>query len=248
MRYLPPALPVLATLVFCGAAAAADLAPRVAEPVAPAAATFSWTGFYAGLHAGAAFNKADTSAGAFDGLGRLDEKLDSTGFVGGVHVGYNQQFDGGFVVGIEGDIDYRNLNKKKAVPGDSFPAPGGGDVDASAYRKIESDWQGSLRARAGYAIGNILPYLTAGVAFSDEKYTDGQATTGYSSFRHENSTVIGWTAGAGVEYAMTDNWLVRGEVRYTDFGSKSFRFSDDDDRTTVKLREISTTLGVSYKF
>jgi outer membrane immunogenic protein len=30
---------------------------------------------------------------------------------------------------------------------------------------------------------------------------------------------VGWTAGGGIQYAVTDNWWVFGEYRYTNFGS-----------------------------
>ena len=31
----------------------------------------------------------------------------------------------------------------------------------------------------------------------------------------------GWDIGAGLEYAITDNWTIRGEYRHYDFGSVS---------------------------
>jgi outer membrane immunogenic protein len=221
MRFALAALLLTSTSAF-----AADLAPRAVEPAAPIVApVYNWTGFYAGLHAGAVFGNAKVTAPGFIG----SETFRNTGFIGGVHAGYNQQFDGGFVLGAEGDFDYTSLSKSKNYIGGSD--------------KFESEWQGSIRARAGYAIDNLLPYVTAGVAFGDEKLKATDAVLGsYSS----SKTVAGWTAGAGLEYAIDPNWIVRGEVRYTDFGKQNFNFAGE--RLKVRFDEVTTQLGVSYKF
>jgi outer membrane immunogenic protein len=209
---------------------AADLAPQPVEPAVPVVLPYSWTGFYVGLHAGAIFTNSSARVG---GVNFND--LDDTAFIGGAHAGYNYQFDGGFVVGLEGDIDYTSLDK------DTSSVLGGVLFTAN----IKSEWQGSIRARVGYAFDRFLPYITGGVAFGDEKFT---AVQSIPFARISNSdTRTGWTIGGGLEYAVTDNWLVRGEVRYTDFGHNSFTAAGVVP-VRVKLNEVSTTLGVSYKF
>ncbi|WP_404989697.1 outer membrane protein [Brucella pseudogrignonensis] len=40
----------------------------------------------------------------------------------------------------------------------------------------------------------------------------------------DKETVTGWTIGAGVNYAVTDNVIVHFEYRYTDFYRKDFDF------------------------
>ena len=218
-------LALAALLLTSTSALAADLAPQPVEPAAPVVApVYSWTGFYAGAHVGALFPDAkvtDPSVG-------YSQKFDDVGFIGGLHAGYNEQFNGGFVIGLEGDIDYTSLSQTKDLVG-------GTD-------KFESDWQGSIRARAGYAFDNILPYVTGGVAFADEKFS----STGALGSVSQSKTVTGWTAGGGVEYAIDPNWIVRGEVRYTDFGKQNF--SGLGPTAKVRFNEVSTTLGVSYKF
>ena len=89
-------LALAALLLTSTSAFAADLAPQAVEPVAPVVApVYNWTGFYAGVHAGAAI-----------GQGKVGSvKLNGTGFLGGVHAGYNSQFDGGFVVGLDLYVD-----------------------------------------------------------------------------------------------------------------------------------------------
>jgi outer membrane immunogenic protein len=209
-------------VALSSSAFAADLAPQPVEPVVPTVLPFSWTGFYAGVHAGADFGKAEVRVPAVP----VRADFDGTGFLGGAHAGYNAQFDGGFVVGLEGDIDYSSLSKTK---------------DLGAIVKFRNEWQGSIRARAGYAFDRFLPYLTGGVAFGDVKFTSNGITA-------VSDTRVGWTVGGGVEYAVTDNWLVRAEVRYVDLGEKSTFIAPAGVRAKTSFESVNATLGVSYKF
>ena len=213
-------LALAALLLTSTSAFAADLAPQAVEPVAPVVApVYNWTGFYAGVH-----------AGALIGQGKVDHaKFDGAGFLGGVHAGYNAQFDGGWVVGLETDIDYSSVKKSKAVT----------DGDIVTRATLKNEWQGSTRARFGYAFDNILPYVTGGVAY-------GNVKTSIAGVGSKTHTRVGWTAGAGVEYAIDQNWIVRGEVRYTDFGKQNINILGD--RVKTRFNETTTELGVSYKF
>jgi outer membrane immunogenic protein len=213
-------------------AVAADLAPQPVEPVVPIVLPYSWTGFYVGAHAGAVFSNASANAG----ITRFND-FDDTGFIGGAHAGYNYQFPSNFVIGLEGDIDYTSLNKDYSF----------NDLAGTAlHATVESQWQASIRARVGYAFDRFLPYLTGGVAFGDQKYDVRGTLAGVPIVFSNSNTRTGWTVGGGLEYAVTDNWLVRGEVRYTDFGTDSSNVAGLRGR--VKFNEVSTTLGVSYKF
>ncbi|MGJ4857491.1 outer membrane protein [Labrys sp. La1] len=204
---------------------AADLGYATAEPIAPVA-PYSWTGFYVGAHAGAAFGNAKITSS--DGY---RQGFNNVGFVGGLHAGYNYQFDNHIVVGLEGDIDYSSLSKTRH-----------GIAAATPYAvRFKSEWQGSVRGRLGYAFDRFLPYLTAGVAFADEKYRV-TVPAGVSS---QSTTRVGWTVGAGLEYAIDENWSVRGEVRYSDFGKWRLRGNPSGK---VRFNETTALLGVSYKF
>ncbi|WP_448950785.1 outer membrane protein [Labrys neptuniae] len=210
----------LCSLLLSGTSAfAADLAPTPVEPAVPVT-LYNWTGLYVGLHAGAAI-----------GQGKVDSaKFDGAGFLGGVHAGYNYEFNGGWVIGLETDFDYSSFSKSKTVV----------DATGTPFRaKFKNEWQGSTRARFGYAFDRFLPYVTGGVAYGNEKIS----VAGVGS---KTETRVGWTAGAGLEYAIDNNWSVRGEVRYVDLGRKNVTIAGT--RHKARFNSTNITLGVSYKF
>ena len=108
-------------------------------------------------------------------------------------------------------------------------------------------------------------YGTGGVAFggfSSNLYLNGlnAAAIGFPiANRFFSNTRVGWTAGGGIQYAVTDNWWIFAEYRYTDFGSfkntlsNSFApggpllgkaFVDNN----IRLRENQVQAGFSYRF
>jgi outer membrane immunogenic protein len=65
-----------------------------------------------------------------------------------------------------------------------------------------------------------------------------------------SKTAVGWTADGGLEYAFDDNWIVRGEVRYTEYGGRNFNFfvpGAGPLALKMPFNEVSTTLGASHK-
>ena len=85
-------------------------------------------------------------------------------------------------------------------------------VDVSGRAK----WTGAVRARAGYAVDRFLPYLAGGVAFTKYKVVIDES----GDIASDSQSLTGWTVGAGVEYAFTDQLMGRFEYRYTDFGEQ----------------------------
>ena len=230
---------VMAVALFAGAASAADLAPQAVEPVAPAYTPYDWSGPYVGVHAGYGWGREDDNQSRlFPNIqaGVAADKFDMNGFVGGAHAGYNYQIDQ-FVIGGEADIDYTDLK------GSHRYSYYGGQV--TGVLRMKSEWQGSLRLRAGYAFDNLLVYATGGVAFANGKLSDvGQFRTAYAS--SDTNTHIGWTVGLGAEYAFTQNWIGRVEVRYSDFQKKGYETANG--RVKAGWNQTTATAGVSYKF
>jgi outer membrane immunogenic protein len=197
---------------------AADLPRSYEAPAYVEPVYANWTGFYVGLNAGYGFGKSDWDVAAVS--------PNPEGFVGGVTLGYNFQ-TGLWLWGIEGDLAYSDMK---------------GSTDCFVGTcETKNSWLGTARGRFGYAgWNNWLPYITGGAAFGDVKAT--------SSFGDASKTQIGWTAGAGVEYAMWSNWSVKAEYLYVDLGSFDCGVSCSPLGDTVSFKANVVRAGVNYRF
>jgi outer membrane immunogenic protein len=148
----------------------------------------------------------------FSGVG--SENLNG-GLLGGF-VGYNWQLDNNIVLGLEGDASY-NWNEQS--------------VGLDDYK---FDTTGSVRARVGYAFDRALFYGAAG--WTGAK---GHVDTPVGS---DSATFSGWTVGAGLDYAFTDNVFGRVEYRYNDYGSKDLMGVDTDFNQNV----VGVGIGVKF--
>jgi outer membrane immunogenic protein len=197
------------------AAYAADLPPAFQpEQVVSAQSAYDWSGFYAGVNAGYGWGEVEAAlTGATE---------DMKGGIGGAQVGYNQDF-GGFVLGLEGDVQLNGLEKDL-----------GGFTASLQYF-------GTVRARAGVAMDRFMPYVTGGVAFGNGKLD--VPILGVS----DEQSHVGWAAGAGVEYAVTDNISVKGEYLYTDLGTQTYS-PNALSSADLALRFSTVRAGVNFQF
>lgn len=185
--------------------------------VEPGAAAYNWSGVYVGGAIGWASINYDEL---------VNEAMDRSdgGFAGALYAGYNFQINN-VVLGIEGDLNFRT-----AEPEDNNTNP------------FSQNLGGSLRGRLGYAVDRFMPYLTAGVAaanFEVDHDGDGDDIA--------KKTMTGYSIGAGVEWAMTDNLVVRGQYLFSDFGKDQFDFEGGHfHEYDVKVHDV--LLGVAYKF
>jgi outer membrane immunogenic protein len=234
------AIALLSTTAF-----AADLPSRRAPPVyapAPPIPVFTWTGVYVGVQAGyefgrdSAFATGTAAAGPLAGVGLASASRRENGFIGGAHIGYN--FGGllgsGIVFGIEGDVDGTSAKANYNL----------GGINVVTRDQI----QGSVRGRLGFAVDRTLFYATGGVAFGGLRNTYLNTVTGGIDTR--DHTRVGYTVGGGVEYAVTNNWSVRAEYRYTDFGTYTDVPASLGGGVAIRHREVENRIqgGVSYKF
>src|SRR5262245_59272750 len=112
MKRIAIALLTSAALVGLSQAAfAADLAVKAAPPPPPAPVP-TWTGFYIGVHGGAAWQSTPTW-NFTDPTGVLGNQsitgTSNLGAVGGLQAGYNWQVLPVWVLGVEGDISWTSL-------------------------------------------------------------------------------------------------------------------------------------------
>jgi outer membrane immunogenic protein len=242
-RWLKGVAIVALTAVGTVAAQAADLPTRKEAP-APVFVPppFTWTGFYVGLNAGGIFSSGSRSATIFDPNAGTDGAFinnsfpgglgsGQTGFIGGGQAGYNWQ-TGAFVLGVETDFQGTTLSKSFNQTGIPFSGPGVpfgllGD-NLTVNGKASLDWLGTTRGRVGFVVtpdNRLMIYATGGVAYGggSSNFSVFDATTGSVFSGSPSSTRVGWTAGAGVEYALTNNWTIRAEYLYADLGSTNFQ-------------------------
>ncbi len=225
---------ILFSVGAVASASAADLGGGMKEPVpyyAPPVSVFTWTGFYAGLQTGYAWGTADhTYSNGSSG------SSDPEGWIGGGYGGYNWQ-SGNLVLGFEADIEGGNIS-------------GTFSDGAGTFGSSDLNWQGSLRGRIGIAADRTLFYMTGGWAFGDADVS-GSTPILVAPFIASGSTsadLSGWTLGGGMEYAVTNNFTVRAEYRYTDFGDVTANFDNFSVNMPVDVQTSAIRVGAGWKF
>lgn len=247
-------------LLLATAAAAAFAAPALAAdltrqppppPYIPPPPVFTWTGVYIGGQVGGAWGAGNnlftgfTPGGAF-----IDSNIggNPSGVIGGAHLGYQVQINQ-WILGIEGSVDGSSLSKTVTV---GFPD------GTSLTANTSADVQGSIRGKLGIAWDRFMIYGTGGVAFGGFNTDLSVAGTGlagvpFFSTLSVSNTRVGWTAGGGIQYAVTPNWWVFAEYRFSDFGTlnngafpglAAGAFFNDSHR----IQENQVQAGFSYKF
>lgn len=216
---------------------------------APALAqTADWSGLYIGGSGGygeAASNSGETLVFDTDRDGQFDDQVNTTapanafspGFCDGVsngttpgtgcsgtdgeftygaRIGYDWQF-GALVVGLVGE----------AAMGDVGDALTGFSTTPASYTfQRELDYSLAARGRVGYAFDKFLVYGTAGMAWGelDRTFT---TSNGANSFTPSDPDMAeGHQIGAGMEWAMSDNFSL---------GFEYLRTSLDDDEYVVDV-------------
>jgi len=234
-------------------ALAADVAmPAYKAAAAPAA--YDWSGFYLGVTAGGGMASLPvTSMDFFVGIGAMK----SAGAVGGVHAGYNWQFTPSFLVGLEGDFNWASFKESDTTCFGSCALNLIGDRSVASSRL---DQFSTLRARFGLTSDRTLVYVTAGPAWGHIDASlaelgcpncDAGAPRAIAS---DSSFHIGIALGAGVEYALTQNWILRGEYMHLDVSTTDTVFKHASTGIPfdgVRARSTATAdlarLGISYK-
>ncbi len=130
--------------------------------------------------------------------------------------GYNYQMPNNWVLGVEGDLGMANVKS------------------SSAGGSSELRYMNTLRGRVGYAMDRTMPYVTAGYAGGTTHDDTGSTADTYHN---------GWTVGAGVEMALTDNWSAKVEGLYVRLEDKSFPGGGTSGADLGLAR-----IGLNYRF
>jgi outer membrane immunogenic protein len=221
----------LAATLASSAALAADLPSYQAVPMVSATPlAYNWTGFYIGAQTGWMWGDSSARFGAPPTRPSLNYKPD--GFVLGGFAGFNYQW-GAFVAGVEADAEWADASGSASSAALS-----------TAHGSLDMNWDGSIRGRFGAAFNRFLVYATGGAAFADADVRGGPLGGPLGSFSDTN---WGWTAGAGIEGAITNNILARVEYRYSDYGTFSGPVANGQ-RESVDLTTSVIRAGIAYKF
>ncbi|WP_375644683.1 outer membrane protein [Bartonella sp. MR100HLJHH] len=121
------------------------------------------------------------------------------------------------------------------------------DKDSLTFNHtLKQKWTGATRVRVGFSAGRVMPYIAGGIAYGQFQDILSTVITGGEPFNRTSDatkTMIGYTLGGGVDFAMTDHLVVRAEYRYSDFGKKKFK-----DEIEVKYKTNDFRAGIAYKF
>jgi outer membrane immunogenic protein len=193
---------VTAAFIPAASALAADL--DVMPPPPPVedlrTATYDWTGGYAGVLVGSACEDGEftysATGGRFLNAG--------CGWKAGALAGYNLQMDD-IVWGVEANWETTsNLTRNNQVGADF---------------KHRMPMIGRLNGRVGYAMDDTLLFMTAGGAYAQGLLYDNVSTTNTKL----KANHWGWSIGAGIEHAVTDQFRVRLDYLYTQFDNASYQ-------------------------
>ncbi len=228
------------SFILAAAVTGLFLGEAIADPAV------NWTGFYAGANLGAGWNATEQRTGVQNhtGLGNdgapqgtagfttawVTDFGSRAGFTGGLTAGYNHQISPILVLGIETDFQFADFrgdgNATTNVPPlvNNIVAHNG---SIAASQSV--DWFGTVRGRIGITspVPSYMFYATGGLAYGYTKSRfsmfDSFPSRGalFAGASAANSVDVGWTAGAGVEWAMTSKWSVKGEWLYVDLGERN---------------------------
>lgn len=206
-------------LLTVAPALAADLPSRMVTKAPAYVQIYNWTGFYIGVHGG--YGWGDLDVGGFG--------TDQSGGFAGAQVGYNWQAPGSnWVFGVELDSAWANIEESATF---------GGVTVAS-----DTNYIGSLRGRVGYAWDRTLLYVTGGLGWANNEISASAPFGGAILAFSESNTHFGYALGAGMEYAFSGPWSVKGEYVYYGLGNESYSGANAD------LSIHTVKLGLNYRF
>ena len=155
---------------------------------------------------------AGWTGGDFDNVDADSDVFDINGWQIGAALGANFSVGNGLVLGVVGDLAWADIG------------------DADDVEDFNVDWTGSLRGKLGFDGGAFLPYLTGGLAVA------------HADWAGVDNTHLGWTVGAGVEFAVTEDVSLDLLYRYSAYDAQEYAGVEHDFQTHA------VTVGLNWKF
>lgn len=148
---------------------------------------------------------------------------DGSSMVGGAQFGFNYQI-GAVVIGAETDLSATRLGGSQTTAAN----PGGTRFTTRAENEVSM--LGTVRARAGFVLGDFMVYGSGGYAYGlvDQKGSispdNPGNTSGVSATR--SGLASGWALGGGVEYAIMPGMTLRLDYTHYDLGNQKLTLQD----------------------
>jgi len=195
-------------------------------------AVYDWTGFYVGGHVGYGGGSFGPETHPLPEQGVVFPHS-VTGLIGGYQIGYNRQFANRVVLGIEADSTFTS----------PLDGPALVRMPPSAFNTT-LDYIGTVRGRIGYAFGTLMPYATFGFAWG---HTHAEINDGSGAVIGRYQP--GWTAGLGLEFAVSGNWSAKLEYDYVDLSRQFYDLSGFGlPNVNVDPRIHLAKIGLNYHF
>ena len=212
----------------------------------------NWTGFYAGAEAGDIFNDVHVSAQQL-GFTSPNEKCNTSStfasFSPGLQLGYIYQFPNSLIsASIEANVLF-NTNQRERL---DCRCPDNPDVsDSFSFKnKMQSAIKGRVGRAYNWSNSVVLPYITTGASFANVGLTyKNEGGDDYS----QTTTQTGWLIGAGIELAILQNWSLRAEYYYADYGNiirleipSIYGLIDPNGNARVDLHFNNFVIAINY--
>jgi outer membrane immunogenic protein len=153
--------------------------------------------------------------------------ITASGFTGGIQAGYNWQGPN-LIYGLETDFDAFHLRGSRQGTG-TYPEGFGIVIAGSPFAinsSFNTDWLYTLRGRIGVPVSsNLMAYATGGLALTrlgvSNSFSDNISPPrafNAAGTANGSETKAGWVVGGGLEYALVNNWSIKAEYLFMDFG------------------------------
>jgi outer membrane immunogenic protein len=250
-------LSLSALIAATAMASAADLPGRGApHPPVQAVPTFTWSGFYAGVHGAWISDNGEAERTGVLGVSpdalptRLG--LSASGLGGGAQIGYLWQF-GSLVAGLEADLTAMDVGRTRSFEG----------VDgAFALRtdlSSQMNWFGTVKGRIGLTMPSLLPlfqqslvYVTGGLAYAQVEH-QGQVTVtppGVGPQARSEEWITGFVIGAGTEHRLTQTVSIKSETLYYNLDDEKLTLTRAGDEAVYRFQNDGwiSRVGLNVRF
>lgn len=204
---------------------------------------YDWSGPYIGILAGYSSTDYDVTSNISNSATfNTNQSFEVDGPQLGLEAGWNYQ-SGSLVFGLAADISLLDNETLSLVD----------VVNLDEIYVAKQDFVGTFRGKLGYSFDNVLLYATGGIAVTDaelryENYIDGTRTV-LEEIDKSSETLVGFTLGGGLEFAVSENISIKAEYLYADFGKLDYVFpSAAPAAGDANLTTHTARAGISWNF